>query len=99
MKKKNYYDLSGEELKKYNEEFKKTPGGYSVNLIRIFFQSLLIIFNVVYFIGTIIAIGNNEMWVMMLLLFLCVLVLLLNFLPIIYYNYNYNKWLKEKYNI
>lgn len=99
MKKKNYYDLTSEELKKYNNEFKKTPGGYRIYFLRTFFQSMLFFFCIIYFIGTLFAVDNQELWVVILLLFLCTLLFLLNFIPVYYYNCNFRKWLKEKYNI
>ena len=99
MKKKNYYDLTREEIKKYNEEFKKTPGGFSINLTTVFFQGIVFFFTVVYCVGTIVAVDNQELWIVVLLLFCCVVMSLLNFIPVYYYNSNFRKWLKEKYNI
>ena len=96
---KTYYDLTDSELKTYLSEFKKTPGGTTINLISNIFYFVIIIFTLCVIMLTLLSMSYDKDFnvivsiVEFTILFISVCVVY------IYQNISFSSWLKNKYNI
>lgn len=94
---KTYYDLTSSELAKYRKEFKKTPQGknlfYRIVALDVVFLVLLALYFLIVFYGSETAISGFNNW-----FFFIVLVVGYD-IENIYYNINFNAWLKNKHDI
>lgn len=94
---KTYYDLTSSELAKYRKEFKKTPQGKNLFYRIVSLDVMLLALFALYCIIVIFepeSAGNDFFdWVFIIALIACYDV------ENIYYNINFNAWLKNKYDI
>jgi len=89
---KTYYDLTNEEKKKYEKEFKKTPIGRDMNIRKIIVHILataiiVLVFLIDYQMETNFSTG----------LFFCALLIDVAYKA--YFNLNFTAWLKNKHDI
>lgn len=98
---KTYYDLTREERKKYESEFKKTPGGKEMNRTSLYIQipiALVMILEIV-----IICIGPKNVYnydvISELLNMLFWVIFIIDIVYTTYFKICFSSWLKNKYEI
>ena len=89
---KTYYDLTNEEKKKYEKEFKKTPIGKDMNIRKIMVDVLSTVIIVVVFL-----IDYQMETNFSTASFFCAL--LIDVVYKAYFNLNFTAWLKNKHDI
>ncbi len=96
---KTYYDLTDVEIKEYLNEFKKTPGGKTINLVSNIFYAVIIIFTICVIALTLLSMKYDKDCNVILSVIQFTILFISVCVVYFYQNICFSSWLKHKHKI